>query len=63
MVLIVTVPSYHCLSLTLHNFILVLIYFGQLKALSEVREEHHVARGIPKALLAVNSCCDWVCNS
>ena len=30
MSLIVTIPC-HCLSLTLHNFILVFYYFGQLR--------------------------------
>ena len=50
MALVITVLC-HYLSLTLHNFIFVLYYFGQLR-LSQFKKEHNVAGGILKALLA-----------
>ena len=52
MVLIVTVPC-HCLSLSLHNLILVLFsncLFWLIKASTEFKEEHNVEGGILNAL-------------
>ena len=53
MVLIVTIPC-HCLSLTLHNFILVLFIFS-IKTLSELKEEHNVSVGLLIPLFTTKS--------
>ena len=45
----------HCLSLTLHNLILGSFLFWSIKALIQFKEEHNNARGILKALLAMQS--------